>query len=105
MDEAYYELESIHSQGGRVSRSAMNLIVRACAGARDLERALATYEAFGKFNLLPDLNTLHGLLDACRARASYLGAFRLLDQFRALGVLGTQTSYEMLICMPLEVIR
>ncbi len=67
MDEAYYMLEELQAAGECVSLPLLNMIVRSCANAGDIDRAYATYEAFPKFKLQPNVETLEALLVVCDA--------------------------------------
>lgn len=65
IDKAYYILEEMKKEKKTVDITAFNVVVEACANARDLERTIATYREAGQLGVVPNVDTYNAVLEAC----------------------------------------
>ncbi|KAI7897724.1 uncharacterized protein BX663DRAFT_481323 [Cokeromyces recurvatus] len=65
IDTAYYILEEIRRQKKTVDITAFNVVVAACADAKDIERTVATYREAKRLGVTPDVDTYNAVLEAC----------------------------------------
>ncbi|KAI8643977.1 hypothetical protein BD408DRAFT_363752 [Parasitella parasitica] len=65
IDKAYYILEELRKENKPVDISAFNVVVAACADAKDVERTVATYREASALNVVPNIDTYNLVLEAC----------------------------------------
>ncbi|GAN01885.1 conserved hypothetical protein [Mucor ambiguus] len=65
IDKAYYILEELKKENKTVDISAFNVVVAACADAKDIERTIATYREAQALGVKPNVDTYNLVLEAC----------------------------------------
>jgi pentatricopeptide repeat protein len=65
IDKAYYILEELKKENKVVDISAFNVVVAACADAKDLERTIATYREASALGVQPNVDTYNLVIEAC----------------------------------------
>ncbi len=89
LDDAFYALEDMRDDPNCTSkprRLDLDLVVRACARVKDLDRALATVGEYARFGFELDAQTYGHLLAVCRICDDVEGAISVEAQMIAKGI-------------------
>ncbi|GAA5800095.1 hypothetical protein HPULCUR_005517 [Helicostylum pulchrum] len=101
IDQAYYLLEEMKKEGKTVDISAFNVVVGACADAKDIERTIATYREASNLGVVPNVDTYNAVLEACiQTRMKDMGVV-VVDEMKKAGInpnLGTYNKMIALAC-------
>jgi pentatricopeptide repeat protein len=85
LDESYFAIEDLFKKGQQPRIELLNIILRACSRSNEYDRAFHTMQSLASFNLKPNVETFHGLLDvsvfACSIFSSFYFFFLLTSSF------------------------
>lgn len=97
IDKAYYLLEEMRKENKAVDISAFNVVVAACADARDLERTVATYREADNLGVKANVDTYNCVLDACvQTRMKGMGNV-VIDEMKKAGITPNLETYSKMI--------
>ncbi|CEP17974.1 hypothetical protein [Parasitella parasitica] len=84
IDKAYYILEELRKENKPVDISAFNVVVAACADAKDVERTVATYREASALGVKPNIDTYNLVLEACiHTRMKGMGTIAIEEMKKA----------------------
>lgn len=99
IDKAYYLLEEMKKENKTVDISAFNVIVGACADAKDLERTIATYREASNLGVTPNVDTYNSVLEACiQTRMKGMGTV-VVDEMKKAGINPNLETYSKMISL------
>ncbi|KAI1795700.1 hypothetical protein LXA43DRAFT_733355 [Ganoderma leucocontextum] len=99
IDDAWGKLEELREEGQTVDVVALNVVIQAAVGLRDLQRAIGTYKAAASVGVKPDIDTYNLLLEGCIvARHRELGD-RLLTDMKDAGIKPDMTTYQRMVLL------
>ena len=97
IDGAWAMLEDIRAEGHDVDVLALNTVLQAAVGLRDLQRAIGTYKAASQVGVTPDVDSYNILLEGCVATAHRELGDRILADMKEAGVKPDSRTYENMI--------
>lgn len=63
LDESFYALENLFREKSQTANiNLFNVIINASSNSNEIDRSFHTFQSIQKFNLKPNLQTFHGLL-------------------------------------------
>lgn len=99
IDQAYYLLEEMRKEGKTVDISAFNVVVGACADAKDVERTIATYREASNLGVVPNVDTYNAVLEACiQTRMKDMGVV-VVDEMKKAGINPNLDTYSKMISL------
>ncbi|KAI8378035.1 uncharacterized protein BYT42DRAFT_496947 [Radiomyces spectabilis] len=99
IDAAYYVLEELHNEGMKVDVTAFNVVVAACAEAKDLQRTVATYREASNLGVTPDVDTYNAVLEACvQTRMKGMGNV-VIEEMKKAGIAPNVATYSRMIAL------
>ncbi|KAI9032764.1 hypothetical protein CLU79DRAFT_727809 [Phycomyces nitens] len=99
IDEAYFILEELRKENKSVDVTAFNVILEACADARDVERTVATYREAAALGVTPNVDSYNAVLLACvNTRMSRMGT-AVIDEMKKAGISPSTVTYTHMISL------
>lgn len=99
IDKAYYLLEEMKKENKTVDISAFNVIVGACADAKDIERTIATYREADNLGVTPNVDTYNAVLEACiQTRMKGMGTV-VVDEMKKAGINPNLETYAKMMAL------
>jgi len=99
LESACTAVEQLRDEGKTVHLSALNCIIQASVGRRDLQRAVGTFNSFPTFDVKPDVETFNLLLEGCVAAAHRDLGDKLLLEMKEAAIQPNSGTYESLIML------
>jgi pentatricopeptide repeat protein len=94
IDKAYYLLEEMRKENKTVDISAFNVVVAACADAKDLERTVATYREAANLGVQANVDTYNCVLEACiQTRMKGMGNV-VIEEMKKAGITPNLETYS-----------
>ena len=99
IDKAYYLLEEMKKENKTVDITAFNVVVAACADAKDVERTVATYREAQNLGVTPNVDTYNAVLEACiKTRMKSMGNV-VVDEMKKAGINPNLETYTKMIAL------
>lgn len=99
IDKAYYLLEEMKKENKTVDITAFNVVVAACADAKDLERTIATYREAQSLGVTPNVDTYNAVLEACiQTRMKGMGNV-VVEEMKKAGINPNLETYSKMISL------
>ncbi|OAD76303.1 hypothetical protein PHYBLDRAFT_110160, partial [Phycomyces blakesleeanus NRRL 1555(-)] len=99
IDEAYFILEQLKKEDKSVDVTAFNVVLEACADAKDVERTVATYREAASLGVTPNVDTYNAVLIACiNTRMRDMGKLVIVEMKKA-GITPNTDTYTHMISL------
>lgn len=95
IDACYYDITSMIEKGDSVPVDALNLIIFACALARDVDRGFATFAELERFKLKPNVNTYNYMISLCQRQ--FPTSVKLFEEMKTQEILPNERTFIALI--------
>lgn len=99
VDDAYYILQDIQKEGGKVDIHSVNVIISACIHLNDMDRAVETYNECKAFNVNPNIETFNIILEGCISIANRKLGDMLLSELKNRNLKPNERTFERLIVL------
>lgn len=99
IDQAYYLLEEMKKENKTVDISAFNVVVAACADAKDITRTVATYREAANLGVSPNADTYNAVLEACvQTRMKGMGSV-VVKEMKKAGINPNLETYSKMVSL------
>lgn len=99
VDQAFFALEDLSSQGQPVDITAFNAVLEAASRLNDLQRVRATQLAANDLGVVPDIDTYNSALAVCASSGHRELGDTVLKELQDGGIKPNGTTYHHLICV------
>ncbi|KAI9497717.1 hypothetical protein BDB00DRAFT_803770 [Zychaea mexicana] len=99
IDEAYYLLEELVKEGRNVDVTAFNVVVEACAEAKDLQRTVATYREAKSLGVIPDVDTYNAVLESCIQTSNKGMGNVVINEMKTANIMPNVDTYTKMIAL------